>query len=89
MSKDKVHETALALFNLISDSNVPAEIHDWLQELAVVAVEHIRMLEEMEEAGEEVGEVELALLAIMEPFLFLYGVALKNHWIDRIDEEEH
>ena len=87
MSKEELHEKALELFELVKEGNPSPDIIMWLEETAQRCMNHMAYLDELDE--DEYSIEDVALLAVMEPYLFLLGVALYNHWLDRLDTEEH
>ena len=76
---------AEAVFDTLKDECTGDEILNWLGEISGAALEHMYALEELQE--DEVSDEDRALMAVIEPMLFLLGLALKNEWVGRMENE--
>ena len=83
----EVSARALELFEMVKQENDSKEITLWLEQTAQHCLAHMTYLDAFEE--EDMSAEDVALLTIMEPYLFLLGVVISNHWLERLDEKEH
>ena len=85
MNED-VREQALGVFALLKDECTAPELMNWLEDIAEASLAHMTVMETCEE--DQISDEDRALLTIMEPFLFLLGVALQNSWVERLEGEQ-